>query len=162
MATEKARHSFPSYLIETHQPTLASSGVGKADGQHHVRTEGVELSVSRPHCLSERWWGPRGDEKPPPGLKGICEIPSLEIPCPCLLGEDNKPHTESLISQWEFVHQITHAGSGAGGSRSFQVCRQILPLAMLPRPHVRGCKAGCVQGEGAGSLVFSPWFSQWV
>ena len=62
--------------------------------------------------------GTKGDEKALfsadtlSQVKGICEIPLLEIPCLCLLGEDNKPHTESLTSEWEFAHQITPVEAG--------------------------------------------------
>ena len=85
----------------------------------------------------------------PSQLNSICGIPSLEIPCPCLLGEDNKPHTESLTSRWEFVHHMTPSGSGAGGSRSSSIHN----AAQTPSRTMRA---------GADSPVFSPWSSQWV
>lgn len=48
----------------------------------------------------------------------------------CLLGEDHKPHAESLTSQWEFVYW------GTGDCRSSQVC-QPTPFIMLLMPYGR-------------------------
>lgn len=58
------RHYFPFPLdwSEIHQAKLASSRVREADGQPHVRTEGVELRVGRPphESCQTRWWDQRG------------------------------------------------------------------------------------------------------
>ena len=51
--------------------------------------------------------------------------------CPHLLGEDHKPHTESLTSQWEFVHWVTPSVRWAGDSISSQVYQPTLSTMLL-------------------------------
>lgn len=97
------------------------------------RSCGVEI-VGRFFSGQRKQWGSRGDDKVLFLVNiffqvySICEILLLEIFCFCFLGEDSKLYTELLISQWGFVYQVIFFGSRVGGSRSFQVFKQIFLL----------------------------------
>ena len=162
MATEKKLHSFFYHMGQTpSRQDWFPLGSGKwTAGSTSEQKVGAE-SVGWASPGQRSGWGPRREQKAPSPastpsqLNSICEILSLEIPCLCLLGEDNNSHTELQANRWDSVHHMTPSGSGAGGSGRSS-------FTMLLKPCPRGWELVlCPATEQAA--VFSSWSSQgWV
>lgn len=147
-----------SHWTGMYQTKLASSGVRKAEGQSCVSIETVELRVWADLLMKAvRKGGGNGGEMKTPYTQATLHLrPNASVKfhhCPHLQGEDHKPHTESLTSQWEFVHWATPSAGGPGDSRSSRVYQPTPPFAVLILPCGRICKPEpCKEREQAAQF----------